>query len=66
VRFVLYVTLLMALFVGVALSGGNAIGAWEPAFPPLPSSSVQDEHGKKKHERHQHRKASTKAAENQH
>ena len=64
-RFVLYVTLLVALFVGVALSGGNAIGAWEPAFPPLPTSSVKDESGKNKHQRHKQHKERAKPATTQ-
>jgi hypothetical protein len=64
-RFVLYVTLLMALFVGVALSGGNAIGAWEPAVPPVPTSSVKDETGKNKTQRHKQRKAHAKATKKQ-
>jgi hypothetical protein len=42
-RVLLYVALLGALFVGAVLSAGNAIGAWEPAFPPL---STTTEHGK--------------------
>ena len=41
-RVVLYVTLLGALFVGAVLSAGNAIGAWEPAFPPMSTSTVDD------------------------
>lgn len=65
-RIVLYVTLLMALFVGVALSGGNAIGAWEPAVPPVPTSSVKDETGKSKKQRHKHPKAPAKAPKKQH
>lgn len=34
-RVLLYVTLLAALFVGTAVWGGNAIGAWEAPNVPL-------------------------------
>lgn len=50
-RVLLYVTLLGALFTGAVLSAGNAIGAWEPAFPPISSTSVDGKSGKaKKHQ----------------
>jgi hypothetical protein len=53
-RVLLYVTLLGALFVGAVLSAGNAIGAWEPAFPPISSTSVDGKTGqaKKHHGKH--------------
>jgi hypothetical protein len=59
-RVVLYVTLLSVLFVGAVLSAGNAIGAWEPAFPPLSTITV-GETGKKAHHKH-HQKAVAKRA----
>jgi hypothetical protein len=59
-RVVLYVTLLSVLFVGAVLSAGNAIGAWEPAFPPLSTTTV-NETGKKAQHKH-HQKAAAKRA----
>jgi hypothetical protein len=50
-RVLLYVTLLMALFVGTAVWGGNAIGAWEaPNVPPhAPDASSTEKTKAKKH-----------------
>jgi hypothetical protein len=56
-RVLLYVALLGALFVGAVLSAGNAIGAWEPAFPPISSTTdgksgkAKNHHGKRDHQR---------------
>jgi hypothetical protein len=49
-RVLLYVALLTALFVGTAVWGGNAIGAWEAPSVPLhapDATSTEKTNGKK-------------------
>jgi hypothetical protein len=53
-RVLLYVTLLTALFVGTAVWGGNAIGAWEAPKVPLhaPDATSTERAKVKKHKKH--------------
>jgi hypothetical protein len=52
-RVLLYVTLLTALFVGTAVWGGNAIGAWEAPNVPLhaPDTPSTERTKAKKHKK---------------
>ena len=58
-RVLLYVTLLAALFVGTAVWGGNAIGAWEAPSVPLraPDATSPERTKAKKHEKQDERPA---------
>jgi hypothetical protein len=58
-RVLLYVTLLTALFVGTAVWGGNAIGAWEAPNVPLhaPGATSTDRTKAKKQKKQDERPA---------